>query len=400
MRKLSVLLAVAVVASVLFLLPGIALANFAIHGGYAEDTDSCAGCHRAHTATSSATWTNDDGDERSALLISTATEVFEFCFTCHGRDAAGANTNVWDGQLEDATGTLGDFMGQLNSGAFGDDVVGINKHTYAGGSWVAWGGGLHGGSGDPLDPDGYQLPSRGGADVVMTCGSCHDVHGSSNYRLLKDVVNNVTVGGYLNDDPVNPTPDPFVISNEPNYPEEGWRLADAGAAQMALYEPNYTTPMYAKAPGDDPAKGISAWCAACHTQYVNEMSVYDANDSFDFNQWGYTERYRHPVNVPLSNYKNAARPLNIDLLSLRGDLPVAASFGAPVNTWAEDNWVDCLTCHRAHGSDAEMVGFATDQDEGWITSWDTEGPQIQYPGTKNAFLRLDNRGVCQQCHYK
>jgi hypothetical protein len=47
-----------------------------------------------------------------------------------------------------------------------------------------------------------------------------------------------------------------------------------------------------------------------------------------------------------------------------------------------------------------MEGFATDQNEGWETLWGTEGPQIQYPGTKNAFLRLDDRGVCQQCHYK
>ena len=26
---------------------------------------------------------------------------------------------------------------------------------------------------------------------------CHDLHGSSNYRLLKDVVNGNTVGGYV-----------------------------------------------------------------------------------------------------------------------------------------------------------------------------------------------------------
>ncbi len=101
----------------------------------------------------------------------------------------------------------------------------------------------------------------------MTCGSCHDVHGSSNYRLLKDVVNGVDVGGYVETAGGDFLPDPYVISNEPGYPEDGWLLHDAGAAQIEAYEPSYTTPMYAKAPDEDPDKGISAWCAACHTRY-------------------------------------------------------------------------------------------------------------------------------------
>ena len=48
----------------------------------------------------------------------------------------------------------------------------------------------------------------------MTCASCHDPHGSSNYRLLTDQVNGNTVGGYVADD----APTPYVISVEPGYP--------------------------------------------------------------------------------------------------------------------------------------------------------------------------------------
>lgn len=399
MRKFSILLAVAVVASVLFLLPGIALGNMAIHGGYSEDTDSCAGCHRAHTATSSITWFNGT-EERSALLISTAEQQFEFCFTCHGSEAAGAATNVWDGVYEGtAHGTNG---AQLNSGAFSDDVVGMNKHTYNGGSWGAWGGGNTGNL--PDDPAAV-LATGTGAQIVMTCGSCHDVHGSSNYRLLKDMVGpdpQAVVGGYLNDSPTNPTPQPFVISNEEGYPQEGWRLGDAGAAQMDLYVPNYTEPKYAKAPALDTSKGMSGWCSGCHTQYMNESSVYNANDSFDFNQWGFVTRHRHPVNSELGAF-NGARDLNLDLIALRRTqgtgLPTAWADGESEDIKLTD-WIDCLTCHRSHGSDAEMTGWAMDQDDGWITDTGAEGPQIEYPGTKNSFLRLDNRGVCQQCHYK
>jgi len=380
MRKFPLVLAVAVVASVLLIAPGIALANFGPHGGYSMDTDSCAGCHRAHTAASGITWTNTDGERRSALLLSTATELYEFCFTCHGQAAAGADTNVVDGVYEGTDHGSTGMM--LNSGAFGDHVVGRNKHTYAGGSWGAWGGGDTGREG--VISTGY------GNQIVMTCGSCHDVHGSSNYRLLKDVVNGVPVGGYTEPTPGTFVPNPYVISNEPGYPAGGWLLHEPGAAQIAGYTPNYTMPMYAKAPGADPTRGISAWCAACHTQYHRDdlatSSVYDANDGF-----GYTMRYRHPVNVELGNYKGPRSLIITDQV-----LPLAQDSFSP--TGSDTDWIDCLTCHRAHGSDAVMEGYANVFD-----STDPEpdsGVGAVDPGTKNGLLRLDNRGVCQQCHNK
>ena len=117
-------------------------------------------------------------------------------------------------------------------------------------------------------------------------------------------------------DAENPTPLPWVISAEPGYPTIGWLLHEPGASQVATYTPDYTNPMYAKAPdrnGDtnpDVDKGISGWCAACHIQYIaptgaflgastvaSETLGYDSNDGF-----GAVVRHRHPVNVPLSNY--------------------------------------------------------------------------------------------------
>jgi predicted CXXCH cytochrome family protein len=359
----------AVTAALLCLLPGVALANFGIHGGYAMDSRACAGCHRAHTAASSIMWSDSQGAQRRALLVGTETRLCQYCMSCHGSAAAGAATNVEDGVYEAVRyGTLG---AGLNGGAFGADVVGENHHNC---------------------DDGEASPFGGEGEVVMTCCSCHDVHGSSNYRLLKDVVNGVAVGGYEPTGSGEYSPDPFVISNEPGYPEGGWQLHDAGAAQVAAYEPDYTTPMYAKAPGEDPSRGISAWCAACHSEYhradLDTSSRYDAGDGF-----GDVMRYRHRLNVPLNEYLGA-RPIRLRALTL----PLAKDFGEWTPEADADDWMDCLTCHRAHGSDAVMSGFA-DVADATDPVPDT-GDGTVPPGTKNALLRLDDRGVCEECHNK
>ena len=51
MKKLSFVIVLAFALVLLF--GGAAYANFGPHGGFATDTDSCAGCHRAHTSFSS-----------------------------------------------------------------------------------------------------------------------------------------------------------------------------------------------------------------------------------------------------------------------------------------------------------------------------------------------------------
>src|SRR5512133_3390904 len=93
--------------------PSLAVANFAIHGNYVSDTDACAGCHRAHTSVSSITWTDSAvGDNHSALLVTSATEMWQFCYACHDATSQGADTNVQQGIYE---GTLyGDTGAILN----------------------------------------------------------------------------------------------------------------------------------------------------------------------------------------------------------------------------------------------------------------------------------------------
>jgi hypothetical protein len=44
----------------------------------------------------------------------------------------------------------------------------------------------------------------------------------------------------------------------------------------------------------------------------------------------------------------------------------------------------CITCHFAHGTNAQITGYASNVA----------------PANDSALLRLDNRGVCQDCHKK
>jgi hypothetical protein len=120
MKTKKLFLAIVFVALAALALPTAAFANFAIHGNYVTDTDACAGCHRAHTSVSTITWTDTtlpNGQEHSALLVTSATEKWQFCYACHDATSQGADTNVQQGIYE---GTLVDNIsgGTLNGGGF------------------------------------------------------------------------------------------------------------------------------------------------------------------------------------------------------------------------------------------------------------------------------------------
>jgi predicted CXXCH cytochrome family protein len=435
-----------VVTSVfLIALSGVALANFGPHGGYASDTDSCAGCHRAHTSFSAASWTTNDANQsqRSALLVSNARTISDFCTVCHGNDAPGASTNVMSGVFDsgpsasidgDTGGAVGlyqtnsSFDATLNAGGFmtmgGESVTSIHNMELQTGTDPTWGRGM----------------AFTGAN--LTCSDCHDPHGSTNYRLLRDTVNSVTVGGWNEDG----DPNPWVISNEENYPVDGWLRGDAGAAQMEVYRPNYTAPEYAlMSQAGGTLRSFAGWCSACHTGYMDTKDpgwdpdtwTFDAGSGTDYGQFesdraltsnfastnmiGEVGRHRHPVNVSLGSNSAAqlaldgeiplARPVKLD-----DDLPLEANVALPRGEWDYESNIGCLTCHRAHGTAATMEGWASAE---YTTATATPfGSSAVYsvwipelvsrestatgvnPNFSSSLLRLDNRAVCQQCHDK
>jgi predicted CXXCH cytochrome family protein len=218
-------LLVAVGAFWLFLAALPALADGGPHvstindGSLGIDADSCAGCHRAHTA-------------QGPFLINAADEE-ALCLTCHGSAGVGSTLDVMTGvqyKVALPPGSAGQgtdpsvLLGALRNGGFDqarldagnaarlsydrtdgpttdistrprvgvgapEDVTSAhlalpdNGLTMPG---VAWGNGANG--------------SGAGPAVELSCASCHNPHGNGQYRILNPIPETAATGATAFDD--------------------------------------------------------------------------------------------------------------------------------------------------------------------------------------------------------
>ncbi len=306
----------------------VAKANGGPHGDYTTTTDACAGCHRAHTAPA------------PTLLVNTE---YALCMTCHGASATGAKTNVEDGVYTDRGSST---MGVLNSTVNGPLIAGgfvrykgvavTSIHDAAGGTInSAWG------------ISGTNRGSLGAMSDGLSCTSCHNPHGSTNYRIMNTRINGITV-----------TVSQVDEGDAKNYTHENW------------------------------SADISSACDGCHKTY-HVTSRGSASDPAVAASGGYAHR--------VDRTTSKATVLETTGWSKGDGVTVTLPFASQYLTStlaADDKMLVCETCHLVHGSSSVMTGFANGGPSG------SGGLPGNTTSGDSALLRLDTRGVCEACHQK
>ncbi len=236
-----------------------------------------------------------------------------------------------------------------------------------------------------LAPWGYNLNNtgqQGGAGNLLTsmlqCTSCHNPHGTSNYRILNEKVNGNTV------------------NVKAWYPDAGGAaVANEGARGLETGAPadKYTKEYYASAgTGGAPTTGegsLASLCGSCHTAYPSSGAT------LAYVMGGVTH-YRHKTEMPYTDWTHpglgTAVPNNPETAPIAGfpALRLASNAG---NSQAI---VTCLTCHRVHGTNATMSGYALKGTLGGLADEDLSPAQTT--GSRSTLLYTNNRGMCEACH--
>jgi predicted CXXCH cytochrome family protein len=252
------------------------------HEYYTASTNLCAECHETHTASGP-----------SLLKEQTITDM---CLFCH--DGSGSKYNELDG----ITGgpNPGDPVNQpilytTPAGPFGSVT---QSRTWTGSITVT-----------SSHPIGIPLSAAPGGDgnastaiwnEPLSCGSCHQPHNPSNYRLLKSDLpdaTNVKVSAFAKTDP-------------DNYQE------------TVLYK-----------------SGMNDFCQGCHTDY---MAGSGSGHTELTNKYSTTMgTRRHAIGVSPSGFWGK---------SLSTTLPLEGTYQVTDPQYG-DNKIICLTCHKAHGTD-------------------------------------------------
>ncbi len=319
---------VVAVAVIMVATTSLAMADGGPHGNYTATTDACAACHRAHTGV-------------QAFLLNASGTMTDFCDSCHGTGALGANTDVQDGvyqsNRQSPYNTSSVPGGALNGGGFSFASV---RRDWTGTTWTApYSGTVT--SKHNLDDPTQKVWGSGANDSSLTtmqlqCTSCHDPHGTNTYRLTT-TINNTSV--------------PWTDEGSPtkSYTTLPWN-------QNSSVTSNFS---------------ISAWCTACHTRYYATVAGSGSTTAYTIDN-----KYRHRIDMP-GNPSNTATFI----------LPLGGSV---------DQKVNCLTCHVPHGTNATVTGYASSK----YSRPDNSTTGLDPGGQPSVLLRLDNRGVCENCHRK
>lgn len=157
------------------------------------------------------------------------------------------------------------------------------------------GGGVPTNTAHHLANPSAEVPPGGTQAMVLVCTTCHDPHGNENYRNLRP-------------DPSNTNQSPAIISVVQTNVPNGVNPAQVYTPQNVLYK-----------------SGVSRWCGTCHGastpgHHPTGVDIWTAKFA-KYAAWAATKLPR----VPVSNPADAVIP-------------------------STDDTVECISCHKAHGS--------------------------------------------------
>lgn len=374
-------------------------------------SDSCAGCHRAHTA-------------QGEYLVN-ASSIDALCLSCHGSAGAGATTDVEVGvqfRAAVAAGAPGQdetsptaVAGALRSGGFlkarigaGSDASNTNRPSRI--SYPRWDGtaseiatwfsskvpvlqtgqtstsahlDLDGATGVTATNTAWGNGALGttsvGPVVDLGCTSCHNPHGNGQYRILNPIPNPTVSSGTFTpvagpgatvNDATTPSAgeyrnytviDAAVLSAVGNDPTAGdyWRLYNEWD-EVPTYDP---LDPFADSHGIVPAVGVAG---------DQPAGTAGATWRGQITAWCAACHTRYPAP------RSAATTPSID----------------PVYTYRhQTNQTECTECHVAHGSNAVMSGPSSS-----TFTYPAEPGDTPLSGPSSRLLKIDNRGTCQACH--
>lgn len=337
---IGVMLAIKAIAS-----PGEAsvLADNPPHqAGAGAVADSCAACHRTHTA------------QADALLMDDQPAL---CYSCHGTGGTGANTVVQEGKLYGA----GASFTALKAGGFESALIDTDtpNDVYPGPSVIyALGAAEPVTSAHTIDGSPGTLWANGAIDSGvggshnLLCCSCHDPHGNGQYRILKPVPSG------------SGAPTPVLVTDED--PKD------------------YDTTNYINVWYVDGTE-MSGWCAQCHTRCAADATGGHTDSGDDI------FAYRHlsdgsDVYCGACHGEYGQGFVDHELTCIK----CHAAHGTNATTYADEPIGPTPTAGGpptatpAPGNSAQVP-------------WPGGTPAL---GENTRLLKMDNRGICQKCHNK
>ncbi|MBD3160737.1 MAG: hypothetical protein GF346_01220 [Candidatus Eisenbacteria bacterium] len=315
----------------------------------------CNGCHTMHNSEDGVAIDPDNPNGNPWLLVDESPS--DVCLGCHatrlgavfGDDPVNPPLLLGAGNF---TYLLEDNINDGHNGA-NNPIPGYK----AGHSIVAPGHGLA--------ADGTLTAAPGGdfPASVLGCTSCHDPHGTEDFRMLYGAGRVVQDGVATFDNPA-PTADGLSIFD--------------GTGETNDNHTAYQS-------------GMSAWCANCHGDFHQQADgrlIHQSGQILGGTIATVYDLYNGTASIQGGNHATAylaAVPFEDPSMTTDGtEGPVASS------------QVSCVSCHRAHATSAPNAGR-------WdfsVTLLDEDGLESGSYAIPNPYGDDDQRSLCNKCHKK